>query len=114
MLRSKPKPDVHVYRDGRVRLSGAAYQQMRQLLCDLAGSHCEMHGCGKYTGLASGQVHHIIHRGMGSAKRDDRVFVAGVRQLMWLCPACHTGRHQPAKVVPAKPSPDELKQLLGL
>lgn len=106
---------IHRYRDGRVKLTEQHYTQMRQLLCDLAGSHCEMDGCGKFTGMASGQVDHIALRGMGGARRDDRIFVDGKRQLRWVCPACHNGRHVPAKVVPEKaPTGDEFKRLLGI
>lgn len=66
---------VHRYRDGRIKLTGAHYTEMRRLLCDLADSHCEAPGCGKFVGLASGEADHSILRGMGGARRDDRIWV---------------------------------------
>ena len=108
------RSEVHIYRDGRVRLSGSAYHRMRVALGELAQWKCEL--CGKYTGLGSGEVDHIALRGMGGAKRDDRIMVEGKRQLRWVCRPCHDGRHVPPKVVPRKQqvSDQELKEILGL
>ena len=106
------KPDIEITKDGRVILRGAAYQKMRMKLCNLAGERCENDGCGKYTPLASGDAHHP--NGRGGGKRDDRIFVEGKRNLYWHCRPCHSGKHIPEKVVPAKPTEAEFEELLGI
>jgi hypothetical protein len=105
-------PDLRVFRDGRVilRRGSHLYRSMRWMLCELAGSHCEE--CGRYTPMDSGEAHHV--NGSGGGKRDDRLFVDGVRQLNWLCKDCHRGTHDGPKPVPAKPTREELKRILGM
>lgn len=107
------KPEIRVMRDGRVLLGKRMYAAMRRELCALAGERCEGEGCGKRTLLADGHCHHQAGRGGG--RRDDRIKLPdGSRNLQWLCEDCHRGKHIPEKVVPAKPTPNELRELLGL
>jgi hypothetical protein len=68
--------------------------------------------CNKFT--LQGDVEHIQTRGLGGGKRDDRIFVDGKRNLEYLCRQCHTGRHVPDKVLPAKVSDSELMDILGV
>ncbi len=109
-LRSKPKSEMRVMRDGRVILSGKLYQRMKWTLCEMAGKFCE--SCGKYTPEFVGQVHHVDGRGAG--KRDDRIFVEGQQKLRWYCPGCHGKAHVPEKVVPSKVTDEELRTILGV
>ncbi len=102
------KPDVIVRRDGRIELRGLAYTRMKAKLRELAENKCEE--CGRYD--TKGDVHHKLGRGGG--KRDDRIFVDGVRQLFYYCRKCHGGKHQPDKVVPPKMNDAEFNELLGL
>jgi hypothetical protein len=97
-------------KDGRIILSGMAYQRMKAELRKLADNHCEV--CGKYD--TQGDVDHLPGRGGG--KRDDRIFVAGKRVLKYTCRVCHDGRHIPAKVVPPKQrlNDEEFRAMLGL
>jgi hypothetical protein len=104
------KPEIRTTRDGRLILSGSAYAKMKAKLRDLAQSKCEV--CGFYT--TTGDVDHVVIRGMGGAKRDDRIFVDGKRNLIYKCRGCHTGRHQGEKPCPAKPTPEEFDTMLGL
>jgi hypothetical protein len=104
------KQNVKVCRDGRIMLSGSAYQKMKAKLRELAENKCER--CSKFT--LQGDVEHITIRGMGAAKRDDRIFVDGKRNLLYLCRVCHTGRHIPDKVIPAKQTDAEFEAMLGL
>jgi hypothetical protein len=110
MLSSKRKPDIKVMRDGRVILSGAAYSKMKAKLRELAGNKCEV--CGRFD--LNGDVDHVTIRGMGAAKRDDRIFVDGKRNLKYKCRGCHNGRHRGEKPVPAKPTDAEFNELLGI
>jgi hypothetical protein len=115
MLSSKRKPDIKQTRDGRLILRGMAYSKMKGKLRELAENKCER--CGKFT--MQGDVEHITIRGMGAAKRDDRIFLEGddgkkVRNLLYLCRGCHNGRHQGEKPVPAKPTEAQFDELLGL
>lgn len=106
-----PKPKNRIEEKGdRVLLFGTFYAQMKRKLRELANNQCER--CGKFT--MQGDVEHITIRGMGAAKRDDRIFVNGKRNLLYLCRTCHSGRHIPDKVVPAKPTESEFDALLGL
>lgn len=102
------KPDIIERKDGRIELRGAAYTKMKNKLRELAKSRCEE--CGKYD--PNGDAHH--GKGRGAGKRDDRIFVNGERQLYYLCRLCHSGRHAPAKVVPAKMTDSEFDKMLGL
>ena len=45
----------------------------------------------------AGHADHIVSRGMGGAKRDDRL-----HNLRWSCFWCHNRRHQGAKPCPKK------------
>jgi hypothetical protein len=110
MIRSKLKPEYLERRDGRVELRGTLYNRMRSELCDLANQHCEM--CGRFVGLASGEVHHV--NGRGGGRRDDRIVVDGKRNLRWACGLCHRGQHVSDKVIPEKMSNEELRKVLGL
>lgn len=115
-LRSKPKPEYIERPDGRIELRGTLYTRMKRMLCELAGEECE--NCGRHTPLESGDPHHDTLKGMGGARRDDRIYISEdgkrVRQLYWYCRRCHDGKHVPAKVVPEKPSDAELREILGL
>jgi hypothetical protein len=102
------KPDVIVRRDGRVELRGVAYTKMKNKLRDLAENKCEE--CGRFD--TQGDAHH--QRGRGAGKRDDRIFVDGVRRLFYLCRKCHSGRHVPDKIVPAKLNDAEFEKLIGI
>jgi hypothetical protein len=102
------KPDIQVQRDGRVILKGVAYSKMKIHLRQLAESKCET--CGKFT--LTGDVEHV--NGRGGGKRDDRIFVDGKRNLKYLCRICHSGRHIPDKVIPAKPTEKEFLDILGI
>jgi hypothetical protein len=104
----KKKPDVIERRDGRIELRGAAYTRMKNKLRDMAGNKCEE--CGRFD--TQGDAHH--YHGRGGGKRDDRIFVAGKRNLFYLCRKCHGGRHVPDKVIPAKLNDDEFETLLGI
>jgi hypothetical protein len=106
--RWRMKSEIKVMRDGRVILKGTAYSKMKLALRKLAEDRCER--CGKYT--MQGDVEHKAGRGGG--KRDDRIFVDGKRNLEYLCRQCHTGRHIPDKVLPAKVSDSELMDILGV
>lgn len=102
------KPEIDEQKDGRIILRGMAYRKMKAKLRELAEDKCER--CGKFT--MQGDVEHVHKRGAG--KRDDRIFVDGVRNLIYLCRQCHAGRHVPSKVVPAKPTEQEFNNILGL
>lgn len=102
------KPDVIERKDGRIELRGMAYAKMKNKLRQLAGNRCEQCGC--YTMV--GDAHH--GKGRGAGKRDDRIFVNGERNLFYFCRGCHSGKHVPAKVVPAKMSESEFDAMLGL
>jgi hypothetical protein len=110
MFSSKKKPDIQQMRDGRVILRGMAYAKMRSKLRELANNKCEV--CGRFD--MNGDVDHVVIRGMGGAKRDDRIFVDGKRNLIYKCRNCHNGRHQGEKPVPAKPTEQEFDDLLGI
>lgn len=118
MLHSKRKPEMET-KGGRLILRGQLYSRMRKQLCKEADGRCEIlvspfKPCGKYTPLHKGEAHHSQHRGLGGAKRDDRIYISGQRNLFWACQECHNGEHVPAKVVPAKVSDTELRELLGV
>jgi nucleoside-diphosphate-sugar epimerase len=105
------KPDIDIQKDGRVILRGNAYRKMKEKLRAMAGHRCEL--CGEL--CANGDVHHLgSGRGLGGGKRDDRIFVDGTRNVLYACRECHSGKHIPAKVVPAKPTEDEFNEILGL
>jgi hypothetical protein len=108
MLSSKKKPDIDVQKDGRVILRGIAYTKMKARLRELARSRCE--NCGART--PNGDVHHP--NGRGGGKRDDRIVVAGIRNLFYWCRSCHSGHHVPEKVLPAKMSDQDFNDLLGI
>ena len=105
------KSEMRTMKDGRVILLGQLYSKMRIELCHLAEHKCEK--CGDFTPLTRGHADHVNRRGGG--RRDDRIFVEGKRNLRWLCPDCHEGKHNP-KAVPAKQkmSESEFRALLGL
>jgi 5-methylcytosine-specific restriction endonuclease McrA len=105
---TRRKSDIIEKKDGRIELRGVAYAKMKAKLRELADSKCER--CGKFT--LQGDVEHIVGRGGG--KRDDRIFVDGKRNLEYLCRVCHSGRHIPDKVVPAKMNDSEFNSMLGL
>jgi 5-methylcytosine-specific restriction endonuclease McrA len=102
------KPDVEETKDGRVILRGNAYKKMRLKLKGIAQGRCEK--CGKH--CENGDADHV--RGRGAGKRDDRIFIDGVRNLQYLCRPCHSGKHVPEKVVPAKMTDKSFDELLGL
>ena len=102
------KPEIEVKKDGRVILHGNAYTKMKAKLRQIAGGTCEK--CGIYS--TQGDVHHP--NGRGGGKRDDRIFVNGVRNLFYWCRSCHSGHHVPEKVVPVKPTESEFNAILGL
>jgi hypothetical protein len=108
MLSSKKKPDIDVQKDGRVILRGLAYRRMKGKLFAEAGGRCE--SCGKKT--LDGDVHHP--NGRGGGRRDDRIFVDGIRNLFYWCRSCHSGHHVPEKVVPAKMSDQDFNEMLGI
>jgi hypothetical protein len=112
MLHAKRKPEIEYTKDDRLILRGTAYHKMRVKLCALAEDKCENEGCGRTTHLQDGEAHHS--KGRGGGRRDDRIFVDGKRNLFWYCKPCHSGKHVPAKVVPAKPTEDEFSRMLGL
>jgi hypothetical protein len=105
---NKRKPDIDVQKDGRVILRGVAYRKMRLKLKGLAKGMCEE--CG--THCENGDVHHP--NGRGGGRRDDRIFVDGIRNLFYWCRECHSGHHVPEKVVPAKPTEQEFDEMLGI
>jgi 5-methylcytosine-specific restriction endonuclease McrA len=102
------KPDIGVQKDGRVILRGNAYKKMRLRLKGIAQGRCEL--CGKH--CEDGDVHHL--HGRGGGRRDDRIVVDGERRLQYACRQCHSGKHIPQKVVPAKPTAEEFDAMLGL
>jgi hypothetical protein len=102
------KPDIDVQGDGRVILRGNAYRKMKVKLRTLANGRCEK--CGAY--VMQGDVEHI--NGRGGGRRDDRIFVKGVRNLLYLCRPCHHWRHTDAKPCPAKPTEQEFDDILGI
>lgn len=108
MLRSKPQ--IEITKDGRLILRGTAYKKMRFKLKGIAKGMCEK--CGKH--CENGDVDHI--QGRAAGKRNDRIFdpETGERVLQYLCRPCHTGKHVPEKVVPAKLTDREFEELLGL
>jgi hypothetical protein len=108
MLSSKKKPDIDVQKDGRVILRGVAYAKMKRKLGELAEYRCE--NCGEHTII--GDVHHP--NGRGGGRRDDRIYVDGIRNLFYWCRACHSGHHVPEKVVPAKMSDQDFNEMLGI
>jgi 5-methylcytosine-specific restriction endonuclease McrA len=103
------KPDVELTKDGRLVLRGVAYKKMRLKLKGLAQGKCEL--CGAH--CENGDVHHL--NGRGGGKRNDVINLPdGSRNVVYACRPCHSGKHIPAKVVPAKPTDSELDELLGL
>jgi hypothetical protein len=102
------KSEIKVMLDGRVILTGHFYTKMKAQLKKLAGNCCER--CKAYT--SQGDVEHI--NGRGGGKRDDRIFIQGKRNLEYLCRRCHSKRHTPDKVLPAKVSDSELMDILGV
>jgi hypothetical protein len=105
---NKRKPDIDVQKDGRVILRGVAYSKMKKKLMTLALWTCE--NCGLHT--VDGDVHHP--NGRGGGRRDDRIFVDGIRNLFYWCRSCHSGHHVPKKVIPTKPTEQEFDDLLGI
>ena len=106
------KSDIRTMKDGRLILRNGSlpYARMRRELAGLAAFCCEE--CGVRVELNEGHADHVYGRGGG--RRDDRIFVAGRRNLRWLCPGCHSGKHNPKAVPSKKMSDAEFKQLLGL
>lgn len=102
------KPDIDEQKDGRIILRGNAWKKMRLKLKSLAKGMCEM--CQDHT--ENGDAHHV--NGRGGGRRDDRIFVDGKRNMLYVCRECHTGKHVPKKVVPAKPTEQEFDAILGL
>lgn len=68
----------------------------RVICCLRVMGRCE--DCGRVTPLVEGHLHHM------HGKRRFGWMESDHQQHLWLCAACHHGRHNP-KVVPAKAQP---------
>jgi hypothetical protein len=69
---------------------------IRSIVRDLANSQCELQeakGCWGWTPLEFGHAHHAVHKKLGGAFADDRIWVAGERIRLWTCPTCHEKHH---------------------
>jgi len=75
MFRSKTKPEVKEFGDGRLWLRGTAYTRMKRELCALADSRCEAGDCRKYTPFGDGDPDHNQLRQAGGGKHDDRIWI---------------------------------------
>jgi hypothetical protein len=78
---------IKTHDDGReVATTSHSWFKRREECCERASEACE--ACGRYLPLWAGQAHHVIGRGLGGGKRDDRL-----TNLKWLCEMCHCGAH---------------------
>jgi hypothetical protein len=73
---------------------------IRWIVNSLANSYCQVRKgrqCWKFTPLDRGHPHHVIHKKMGGACTDDRIFLKiGGEQVqirVWSCPFCHQEHH---------------------
>jgi hypothetical protein len=73
---------------------------IRRLVCELANKQCEVQEskhCWKWAPVDRGHPHHTIHKKMGGAFTDDRIFlkIGGetVQIRVWSCPNCHQKHH---------------------
>jgi hypothetical protein len=73
---------------------------IRVLVCEIADSRCELRtspDCWGRVAPWKGHPHHRVHKGMGGANTDDRIWVMvdgeKWRIRMWACPACHREHH---------------------
>lgn len=73
---------------------------IRQLVWELASQQCQLREtelCWKWAPLRMGQPHHKIHKKMGGAFTDDRIWltIGGevVQIRVWACPQCHSKHH---------------------
>ena len=85
--------EIYVHTDGREVLSGRAKYARWQEVYQLDGGRCVK--CHErveppYTdSMRAAEIHHVNRRGMNGSKRDDRIEVAGKRNLETLCKPCH-------------------------
>lgn len=66
------------------------------LVCEMANSRCELQTsekCWGWTPFGSGDPHHVIHKKMGGANTEDRIWVCGEKVRVWSCKACHRDHH---------------------
>jgi hypothetical protein len=69
---------------------------IRSIVYEIADGKCEMHrlgNCWKWAPVDRGHPHHLIHKKMGGAYTDDRIWVCGKRIRIWACPTCHSDHH---------------------
>lgn len=88
--------------DDRLRwiANAASNKIIRWLTNSLANSRCQLEKnrqCWKFTPLDKGHPHHVIHKKMGGAFTDDRIWlmIGGekVQIRVWACPYCHQEHH---------------------
>lgn len=73
---------------------------IRRIVCDLADKQCQLKEsplCWKWAPVDKGQPHHAIHKKMGGAFTDDRIWLQIDGELvqirLWACPNCHQKHH---------------------
>lgn len=59
---------------------------------EMAADQCEKCETPHYIG-AAGHPHHVRNKKVGGGSTDDRIVVAGERQLVWVCPDWHRRHH---------------------
>jgi hypothetical protein len=65
---------------------------IRGLTARIANEQCELalvKNCWGWVPASSGHPHHVVTKQMGGARTEDRLFVAGKRMRVWVCPTCH-------------------------
>lgn len=73
---------------------------IRELVCKVADKQCQVRrgkGCWKWAPLHLGHPHHGIHKKLGGAFTDDRIWIVidgEISQIrVWSCPTCHQEHH---------------------
>lgn len=75
--------------------SSAAKTILSAIVRELAGNHCELKespSCWNFVPFGVG-THHAIHKKMGGAFTDDRIWRNGERIRLLACPSCHKNHH---------------------
>jgi hypothetical protein len=66
------------------------WKRIQEKVRGLASGRCELRTSANCIGVSlSLDIHHRLGRGMGGGKREDRIFVVGVRILKACCRPCH-------------------------
>ena len=75
---------------------------VRILVHKIASGQCQVKKnkqCWKWAPVDRGHPHHAIHKKMGGAFADDRIWLAicgeTVQIRVWSCPGCHAEHHNP-------------------